>query len=216
MRLCLVLAMLLLCSCSSGNSPAPIPSPLPQPFSGDIPASAPWAIRDYTSAPNPPILRPLERVDEGWRFSFIQEQWTPGYIETPLPAVISGRQSVSIEYELLGDNPVLDPKTADNNTCGGPATVSALLHAAGDNAMIVAIYRQYGPVQELTLGTHQMRVPLTQDQWINVDGQNSGLETVKAGLGSVGIVLGGGCFRGHGLILRSGSATFLLKRYSIN
>jgi len=69
----------------------------------------------------------------------------------------------------------------------------------------------------------QLSVPLTPDQWSNINGQSGNYDaTTREGFNDMlqhpamlGFSFGGGCFFGHGVNVSGGTAQFLLWGYSI-
>ncbi len=123
------------------------------------------------------------------------------YVEHPA-AGIAG--NLTLSWTISG-NPVFVNDTP-NNTCGGPAALSLLFRSPG------RFFSSFDLKVPLAVGSFSMSVPLIADQWINQDG---GVFN-PAAASSIGFVLGGGCFSGHGVAVSSGSATFTIQGESAN
>lgn len=136
---------------------------------------------------------------------------------------IAGRLAVTLSYSITGTAPVFT-NLSNGNTCGGPPSISLLLHQAGDNMSgqgAYAFFRWYSMPEEqpLELGDHVLTVPLTVDKWIPVyastpDANAAGFATALANLGKIGFGFGGGCFATHGVAVTSGSARLTITGFS--
>ena len=147
------------------------------------------------------------------------------YVERPWTIPLTGKTSVSLSYSIAGNAPVFDYRTSTNNTCLGAASLSLLLHQAGDNLSgqgAYAFYRWFSwqEAQPLALGDHTLTVPLSVDKWVSVyrstpEAIAAGFASALANMGSIGLGLGGGCFAAHGVTVTSGSARFVITGFSV-
>lgn len=212
--LLIVMLALGLAGCGSSSSPPPPlpPPPLPPPSS---PSASPWSITQGSGAPHRLQFNGTSSYFDFPVCASASACWV-SYVEQPY-GPIAGKTSITLTYSITGSEPVFDNHSPGNN-CGGPPTLSLLLHQAGDNLSGVgayAFYRWYStPTQVLELGDHTLTVPLTIDQWTPVypgmPDADAGFATAKANIGSVGFGLGGGCFAAHGVAVTSGSAWFTI------
>jgi len=141
------------------------------------------------------------------------------YVEIPhTPINVGG--TFTLTYTVNGVDPVFNCDSP-GNLIGAPATIRLFLHQAGDDLSGVGAYQYYRQFSNtaipLSLGTYTISVPLTTDQWTAVYPPNTdaGFATACANLGSLGFVLGGGYFAGHGVCVTSGSATLTIDSYSV-
>jgi hypothetical protein len=133
---------------------------------------------------------------------------------------------VTATFQVVTSNPAVrfNWKLDDDNTCSTTAHVRLIL-ARNDwdkkNNPDLANTRWWSnPIAyELVGGSAiQLQVPLTPDQWSNIDGQfgTAGANTVSGFAealkhpGMLGLSFGGGCFFGHGVNVSGGKAQFLL------
>lgn len=206
------LFFLLLSACGGGGGSSPQPTPPAPPPVPKLPFSVgpgdPWAV---TQGSNPRVLdvgqfdflscgRSQDGVDLCW----------DSYVEAPFAYSIASASKVTLKYEITGVDPVFSRASPGNN-CPGPAALSLLLHRSGDMKLVNPSYRQFSSMSlatPLVLGGAIMSVSLAYGNWINVSGQDFGLSDVMANMASIGFVLGGGCFSGHGVQVLSGSARF--------
>jgi len=159
------------------------PTPQPVPYAG-------WAITQ-SSAPR--------QIPTG---SFVFQNCASAstcwdsYVEHPA-AGIAG--NLVLSWTISG-NPVF-VNDSPNNTCGGPASLSLLFRSGGGR-----FFSLFALQTTLAVGSFSMSVPLTADQWINQDGAAFN----PAAATSIGFVLGGGCFSGHGVAVSAGTATLTI------
>jgi hypothetical protein len=130
------------------------------------------------------------------------------YVERPWVPLI-GKQSVTLKYEITGTDPVFSFQTNPNNVCPGDASLSLLLHRAGDN-LSFQYHRWFSQssAKKLQLGRFEYAVPLQMSSWTPVypPGIQTLFDQALAEIATIGFVLGGGCFAGHGVALTGGSA----------
>jgi hypothetical protein len=103
-----------------------------------------------------------------------------------------------------------------------PATFRMYFAQQGDN-LSDPNDQWWAPVSKTNLGmsdntTLQISVPLTSDQWFNLDGESNPQAFAGAlqNIGFVGITFGGQYFAGDGVALTSGTAKFILINYQVN
>ena len=136
---------------------------------------------------------------------------------TPIPL----SKSLTLTYTITGTNPVFAYQTETGNTSGNPPHLTFILDASqSDPGLIDPALRWYayptgGPAASpLTLGTHTITVPLAFASWGDAAGTPPGTAAqfngVLASAYQMGSVLGGGNAQGHGLYLKSGSATLTI------
>ena len=177
-----LLSALLLAACGGGNNPPP-----PVPYTG-------WSIT-ASSVPR--------QIPSG---SFVFQNCASAstcwdsYVEHPA-AGIAG--NLTLSWTITG-NPVFVNDTPAN--CVGPAALSLLFRSPGRFFSLFALKTP------LAVGTFSMSVPLTVDQWINVDGGTFN----PAAATSIGFGLGGGCFSAHGVAVSVGTATFTINGEGAN
>ena len=199
-------------SSSSAAVPVPVPVVPSQPGTG-------WQIT-HSSTPAPNV------VNDGFDFPTAANAdvaWV-SYFELPLSRDISASSTLSITYTLIGIDPIFD-HSSPNNVSTGPATITILLHRAGDDLSgkgDMAYYRWFSPLLgpnsvPLQLGTRTITVDLNDvAKWGSLaDAQYQWFKDAQKNLGSIGVVFGGGDFYSHGLSVTSGSAHFHIDRYTI-
>jgi len=110
-----------------------------------------------------------------------------------------------------------------NNTCGGNAFVTLYFQRRGDTWNGVGDYQYYrwfsDRAVDLADGEATLAVPLDDGaKWISVFGLKGNtapgqFAAAVADPMAVGLTFGGGCFKGHGVNISDGSATFSLMRF---
>jgi hypothetical protein len=235
-RLIVVTAVALATSVTQTNYSA-LPAPPGAPVS--MAASA-WSIRYSPGMPTAPSPAAI-----GWKFDFPKaiagtcpaaptqppnfdrsECHHVDYVTAAYHSPILAK-SVTITFSVAGDNPAFDFHTAPGNSCNTPATMRLLLERSYDESLSQIMYRWWSNPISFVLartGPMTLTVPLTPDQWSDVNGQLgsassttvSGFKDTLADIGAVGMSFGGGCFSGHGVYLNSGSATFNVTAFTLN
>ncbi len=170
------------------------------------------------SAGMPP--HPSADSEGAWSFEFPSSE-TGGhvnYVQTPFNATMT-LNSVSITFRVESNSPqyvVIDP------TDRPPATTRLFFEQQNDD-LINPNGRWWADASIYNLGSQDWQmitftVPLTSDQWTNVDGQHDSQAFAAAlkNIGWVGMTFGGQYFAGHGVALSSGSAKYVLFSYSVN
>jgi hypothetical protein len=233
-RLVLIAAATLISACNSSSPP--------KATAGTLISMAPmaWQIRYSPGMP----LQPTAYTGGGWQFDFPTNTETPSpcpaaatqppdfnvspchhvdYVTIPYTAPITAK-SLTVTFDIVAQSPVYDYRTAANNTCTTPASVRLLLEHSGDAALTNPVYRWWSTTdhQLQTAGTSlSLTIPLTADQWTDVDGQAGTANTAAfadtlANIGDIGMTFGGGCFYGHGVYLDSGNAAFFVRNFTLN
>src|SRR5262249_4021617 len=119
------------------------------------------------------------------------------YVERLWTIPLTGKTSVSLSHSIIGNAPAFDHRTGANNTSPGTASLSLILHQAGDSFVALvgqsnefglfgrvpwsrgfqaalrlgwyAFYRWFSwQDAPLALGDHRLTVPLTIDKWVPV------------------------------------------------
>jgi hypothetical protein len=175
-----------LAGCGGGDSTPPAPAP----YAG-------WSITQWGTGGVQAINAPRPILTGGFDIPCCSasSNWI-SYVEHPA-AGITGALSAS--WHISGSTaPFLND--SPGNSCGGPAAVSLLFRTPA------RFFSQIALAVPLAEGSASMSVPLTADQWVNVDG---GVFNPAAAI-SIGFGLGAGCFSAHGVAVSSGVATFTI------
>jgi hypothetical protein len=203
---------LFLLTAACGGSGAPTQPLLPQPAIG-------WAITEGSGIgqqpngmilPIVPLAAPMFALPQCASASTC---WI-SYVEYASGPIVGG--NLVLDYTIAGSNPVF-VNDSPGNTCQPPnPAISLLIHQRGDTGLwnwgrIFSAQRS-----PLALGSAALKVPLVDSAWIGVDGTIApgqvALQMVQAQ--SIGFVLGGGCFAGHGVAVSSGSALLTINGLS--
>lgn len=219
----LIALALLLASCggSSNNNSPPVVVLPPISHPPAVSNGSPWVVTESSAAV------PVTYTGGISSFDFLVCS-NPlacyiSYVEQPYGPLV-GKSSLTLSYSITGNAPVFDGHTNTNNN-GEPNIphVLLILHQAGDNMSGVgpyAFYRWFSELdaQALTLGDHELTVPLTVDRWTPVfkstpEANAAGFATALANISEVGLGYGGGSFAAHGVAVTSGSATFTIKSF---
>jgi hypothetical protein len=162
---------------------------------------------------------PATDMEGAWSFEFPSSE-TGGlvaYVQTPFTATMPPN-NVTVTFEVESDSPqyvVVDPNDHP------PATVRLFFEQQDDdlsnpngrwwaNASVYDLGSQDG--QTLTFD-----VPLTSDQWTNVNGQQDAqaFSAALKNIGWVGMTFGGQYYAGHGVAISSGTAKYILIDYTV-
>jgi hypothetical protein len=212
---------LALLSCSLGCSITPPPNIRPQ--APNVVSLAPenWYI--FYSAGMP--LHPLAGTGAAWWFGFPNSD-TGGhvnYVQTPFNATATP-VNVSITFRVESSpfegHPVqykvLDPTDIP------PATVHVFFEEQNDD-LVNPNGRWWASASGYDLGSQDgqtivFNVPLTSDQWSNVDGQQDpqAFSAALANIGWIGLTYGGQYFWGHGVAMVGGVARYILVDFQVN
>jgi hypothetical protein len=139
---------------------------------------------------------------------------------------LSGTITTSFQIATSSPSVVFNYVFEPTNTCSYPAHVRLLLAAKGFNNLSSPNYVNdrwwSNPTAALLVGgsTVTLTVPLTPDQWSNVNGQfgtaqPAGFANALQHPAMLGFSYGGGCFFGHGVNVSGGTAQFFVGGYSI-
>jgi hypothetical protein len=174
-----------------------------------------WYI--YYSAGMPP--NPYADSAGVWSFAFPSSE-TGGhvnYVQTPFSATTTPT-SVTITFKVESASPQY---VVVDTTDIPPATFRLFFEQQNDE-LTNANGRWWYDEIIYNLGSQDnqtltVTVPLTPDQWTNVDGEQNpqAFSAALANIGSVGMTFGRQYFAGHGVALSSGSAKFILISYSV-
>jgi hypothetical protein len=138
------------------------------------------------------------------------------------PRTIAG--TVSIAYTITMSGPVLfNYRLEASNTCATPATVRAFFWANGEGEGEFDRWWSNPVAQVLAAGSRTLTVPLSPDWWSSVFGKlgnvnaaaMEGFNKATRSVSRLDLTFGGGCFFGHGVNVRGGTARFALIDYSI-
>jgi hypothetical protein len=206
-------------------NPPPTQQPLmPQPTTG-------WAITegsgiglqaDGTNLPAIPLATPTVAFPVGpagcgtgpGTPSCAQTSWV-SYVElntAPLP--LNG--TLTLSYTITASPDAVFNNDSRNNTgCNPPwPAMSLIIHRAGDQGLSPAqdTWRLFSTQRaQITPGSGTLSIPLTAANWIGVMGATpaeADFEATLAGVGSIGIGFGGGCFAAHGVAMKAGTGAF--------
>jgi len=213
---CLVPLTFSLVSCLAGC--AIVGPPSIQPREANVVSLDPqdWYIFYSSNMPYHPSADP----SGAWSFEFPRAEsgGHVNYVQTPFNATVP-IHDISISFKIESDTPqykVIDPTDIP------PATVHLFLEQKNDdlsdpNGRWWATWSQYDlGSQDNTTVTFV--IPLTPDQWSNVEGQRDSTSFYAAlgNIGWVGVTFGGQYFFGHGVALFDGSAKFVLVDINVN
>src|SRR5262249_46466902 len=194
-----VFLALLLVGCSNDDGPTVVGHSITPP-----PAGAGWTI---TQASQP---RQISSANFDFPVCASAQTCWISYVELPYTTALHGL--ATLNWAITGSSPKFINDRV-GNSCGGPEALSLFFHMAGDTGVL-----QYGRwfshskyQVPLALGSFELKVPISLPEWIDVYGQSTnaaGFAQATEHPGSIGFVLGGGCFAGHGVAIRQGSAKF--------
>jgi hypothetical protein len=166
---------------------------------------------------------PFSSADGAWQFDFPAQDGVH-YLTTALSKA-SGTVSMTAEIDASSSDVIFDYHTNPDNTCGGPndqGTVSLYLERRGDKGTQPSFrfWSQPHTLWASTTSTYTifMSASLSDPSaWTNVYGRHdaAGLRQTSKSLMAIGMTFGGGCFAGHGVFVRNGTATFILKDYAV-
>lgn len=172
-----------------------------------------WYVFYSAEMPSHPSLEP----NGAWSLPIPDLPGHVNYIQTPFNATVA-LHNVTITFRIESNAPqyaVMD--TSDHL----PATVHLFFEQQNDtgdpNGRWWATWSQYdlGSQDNTTI---TFVVPLTPDQWSNVDGQrdSTAFYAALANIGWIGVTCGGQFFFGHGVALNSGGAKYILVGLNVN
>jgi hypothetical protein len=119
--------------------------------------------------------------------------------------------------------PVFNYALKSDNTCITPAHVRLYMERKKNPNSEYSRWWANPTSYELAAGSITMTVPLTPDQWSDVNGRFGNADSTATAnfrqaiqsLGSVGMTFGGGCFFGHGVNVSGGTARFTVTDFSV-
>ena len=163
----------------------------------------------------------------GWTFDFPKgtncsnKYKCPGvhYVTTKYAKALPYKSTLTISGEITVTNePTFNYQLESTNTCLSPPNARALIQKENDD-----LYASNGrfwsnPIAiPLVPGKFSVTIPLDIDNWSNVDGKRdkSGMKTLLANMGRIGLTFGGGCFFGHGINVSGGAAKFTVTNFEV-
>ena len=217
--------MLAVTACSpSSNAPQPTPS-VPAPAAISMAASA-WTIGPIIAGVNYSVGMPLNPTQAGGGFSFAFPG--PGgavdYVTTN--ASLHLTTSVTMQYQLtLSAGAALTcdvPNAAAANGASGTPTLALFIQQPGDNWSAAGPYNYYrwyasGGAIPAKSGVYTVTLPLTIAHWSAVEapaGTQAQLSAAAMNVGTIGVTFGGCGGAGHGVAMKSGSATFTVLNFT--
>jgi hypothetical protein len=208
-------------------SPSSSPGVAPSPVAGGASTSAPGGTLSLRASEwgsiSTPQGFPLQN-DAGGNLTFtFPGQGSINYVfHGNPPKVLAGTLSVSLQVTASG--PVLfDYVTEPTNTCQVPASVRPFLWANGNGDGEFDRWWSTPVAHTLGVDASTLSVPLTPDHWSSVFGKmgnadaaaEAGFNKALQNVTRLGLTFGGGCFFGHGVTVRGGTAAFTLLGYQV-
>ena len=170
-----------------------------------------------------PDFMPLQNTVSGeLTFAFPSEGSIDYIYSISAPTQISG--SVTATMLVTGSAPVVfDYMTEPFNTCTVPSSVRPFIWANRTGFGEFDRWWSKSTAYELAFGSSTLTVPLTPDRWSSVYGKSGNTDaTTEAAfaralqnVSQLGLTFGGGCFYGHGVRVKGGSARFILSSYQV-
>jgi hypothetical protein len=166
-------------------------------------------------------------ADAGWAFDFPKgtncsnKYKCPAvhYVTTKYTEALPYKSTLTISGEITVTNkPTFNYQLKSTNTCLSPPNARALIQKKNDD-----LYDSNGrfwsnPIAiPLVPGKFSVTIPLDIDNWSNVYGKRdkSGMKTLLANMGRIGLTFGGGCFFGHGINVSGGTAKFTVTNFEV-
>ena len=218
--------MLAVTACSpSSNTPQPTP-PVPAPAAISMAAGA-WTIGPVINGVNYSVGMPLHPTQTGSGFSFV----FPGsggavnYVTTTLVS-LHLTTSVTMQYQItLSAGAALTcdvPNAAAANSASGKPTLALFIQQPGDNWSAAGPYnyfRWYGAGGAIPAksGIYTVTLPLTIAHWSAVEapaGTQAQLSGAAMNVGTIGVTFGGCGGAGHGVAMKTGTATFTVLSFT--
>ena len=172
--------------------------------------------------PGPQAVRLLSNPDGTWSFSFPSYPAHANYLITP-GVNLAGHRSMSMTFILTFNRPAWFWQFDANNVCniGSPPFVHVYFQRNGDDLLGTAGTTEYyrwwsrSGIDFNSSGKFVLTVPLTPGNWIDVLGHDNDSNfpmfvAAEQNVAYVGMTFGGGCFDGHGVAVKNGSAIFTL------
>jgi len=203
---------------AAGVTPPVItPPPDPPPAEANVVSLDPQSWHIYYSEGMPP--NPSSETGAAWSFAFPSGEHGGhvNYVQTPF-RVTTTLQNVTMTFRVESDQPLYD---VIDRTDHPPATFHIFFEQRNDD--LIEPNGRWWVHGGYNLGSQDnqtitLTVPLTSDQWSNVDGQTDPKDFAAAwaNVGWIGVTFGGQFFWGHGVALDSGTATFVLINFEVN
>jgi hypothetical protein len=172
--------------------------------------------------PGPQAVRLLSNPDGTWSFNFPPYPAHANYLITP-GVNLAGHRSLSMTFILTLNTPAWFWQFDANNDCniGSPPFVHLYFQRDGDDLRgtpgATEYYRWWsrGDIDFRSSGRFVLTVPLTMGNWTDVLGQDNITSfpmflAAEQNVAYIGMTFGGGCFDGHGVAVKNGSAIFTL------
>lgn len=170
-----------------------------------------------------PDYMPLQNTSSGQLTFAFPAQGSINYIYSNFPPTqISG--SILVTMQVTGSGPVVfDYMTEPFNTCVTPSTVRPFIWSNRNGFGEFDRWWSNPSAFELAIGSITLTVPLTPDRWSSVYGKlgnadaaaDAGFTRAVHNVSRLGLTFGGGCFYGHGVRVKGGSARFFLSSYQV-
>jgi len=158
-----------------------------------------------------------------WLFAFpaIESRGVLSYLMHPTPRGRIEASALYAKIEIVTDGPVeFDHYTESHNTSAFPAHARFMIQRK-DQLTTHEFDRWWSReiAVKLEAGVHEMRVPITPELWSSVYGKvgnssEAALEGFYRALketDQIGFTFGGGNYFGHGVRVKNGTATFILR-----
>src|SRR5262245_45564254 len=172
---------------------------------------------------------PTDAID-GWVFSFPEgrdncvskkdaECPSVHYVTTKYTGIINKGAIVYVAGKIEADPDVVwNYHFEKANVCNSPARTHVMLQIKNDD-LTASDGRYWSNPIGLTLanGLFTLKIPVTEGNWINVDGEfnKEGFDKMLKNMGNVGFTFGGGCFFGHGVSVLDSKAKFYVTNFTI-
>lgn len=193
-------------------APAPTPTPTPPPTNGL------WV-------PTFQTIPLLANAPEGFSFDMPAYPAHVGYITRGIVGPIAEYIKATVELVATSGTPEYSFQTESFNTCPTPpANMRVFIERAGDRMINDPAYADYRWWADLAFGfvlattRMDLYVPLKPENFKNVLGATgvehlNGFQAALANVSAVGVTFGGGCFDGHGVFVKNGTARFTLSGF---
>src|SRR5262245_36537876 len=172
---------------------------------------------------------PTDAID-GWVFSFPEgrdncvskkDAGCPSvhYVTTKYTGIINKGAIMYVAGKIEADPDVVwNYHFEKANVCNSPARTHVMLQIKNDD-LTTSDGRYWSNPIGLTLanGLFTLKIPVTEGNWINVDGEfnKEGFDKLLKNIGNVGFTFGGGCFFGHGVSVLDSKAKFYVTNFTI-
>ena len=200
-------------------------SAIATPFAATAQSADAWVIGPHIRGRNHSVGMPIHPTPSGagWTFDFPYPHVGAGHVHyvTFNSRPLSGASRIVVRYRVDAPRGV---RFVPRENPAMPATVSVYFQRRGDSwsGSRHQFHRWYAPVQtvrQLSPGTHEMTIRLSDPNWISVRGlpvsySPDGFAAALAETESVGLVFGSTVARGHG-VFATGPARFSLISFRI-